>query len=75
MTAYSPLKNGVLRDRRVQAIARKHGATPAQVALQWLVRQPGVITIPMSTSRLHLQENLEAADLELPLTDLQELDG
>jgi diketogulonate reductase-like aldo/keto reductase len=73
LTAYSPLKDGVLRNRGVQAVARKHGVTPAQVALYWLVRQPGVITIPLSTSRLHLKENLEAADLDLPPEDLQEL--
>jgi diketogulonate reductase-like aldo/keto reductase len=75
LTAYSPLKGGVLRDRAVRATARKYHVTPAQVALHWLVRQPGVITIPKSGNRQRLRENLEAADLVLPLADLQELDG
>lgn len=75
ITAYSPLKGGVLRNRAVQAVARRHQLTPAQVALHWLVRQPGVITIPMSASRQHLRENLEAADLELSDEDLRELTG
>jgi diketogulonate reductase-like aldo/keto reductase len=75
LTAYSPLKGGVLRNRALQAVARRHRLAPAQVALHWLVRQPGVITIPQSASRLHLRENLEAADLDLPPEDMRELMG
>lgn len=59
LTAYSPLKGGVLQDRGVQAVAREYNITPAQVA-------PSVITIPKSGDRQRLKENLEAADLDLP---------
>jgi diketogulonate reductase-like aldo/keto reductase len=73
LTAYSPIKGGVLRRQDVQRIAARHKATTAQVALQWLLRQPGVITIPMSLNIQHLQENLAALDLELTAEDLKSL--
>ncbi len=74
LTAYSPLKDGVLHNARVQAIARKHGATTAQVALRWLTRQPLVATIPMSGNREHLRQNLEAQSLTLDPEDIRQLD-
>ena len=40
LTAYCPLKDGVMQNETVQAVARKHGATAAQVAIRWLTRQP-----------------------------------
>jgi len=67
LTAYSPLKDEVLHHPIVQAVARAHGATPAQVAIHWLVRRPLVITIPKSSNLKHAQENLDA--LQLSLTD------
>ena len=50
LTAYSPLKDGVLQVQAVQQIAVERGATPAQVALRWLADQPGVITIPKTSN-------------------------
>lgn len=73
LTAYSPVKGGVLSDRTVRRIAESHGATPAQVALHWLIRQPKVITIPMSTNRKHLEENLAAVDLDLSEEEIDRL--
>ena len=75
VTAYSPLKDGVLSLPAVQAVARKHDASPAQVALHWLLRKPGVAAIPMSTNRLHLRQNLDADRLELDEEDLSQLDA
>jgi diketogulonate reductase-like aldo/keto reductase len=74
LTAYSPLKRGVLNDPTVKKIAARHGATPAQVALSWLVHQPGVITIPKSSDRRRQQENFAAAGLELTPEELIDLD-
>ena len=74
LTAYSPLKDGVLQNETVQSIARKHGATPAQVALRWLTRQSQVVTIPMSMNRAHLRQNVEALTLALDEEDAQRLD-
>jgi diketogulonate reductase-like aldo/keto reductase len=74
LTAYSPLKDGVMGNETVQSVARKHGATAAQVALRWLTRQPQVVTIPMSSDRAHLRQNLEALTLTLDEEDVQRLD-
>lgn len=74
LTAYSPLLGGVLGNRVVQEIARRHGAAPAQVALNWLIRQPRVITIPKSARPEHLRANLEAVDLELSPEEVDRLD-
>lgn len=73
LTAYCPLKDGVMQNETVQAVARKHGATGAQVAIRWLTRQPQVVTIPMSTNRDHLRQNLEALTLELDEEDVERL--
>jgi len=74
LTAYSPLKGGVLSSSVVRRIAQQYGATPAQVALSWLIRQPKVITIPKSAKTKRLQENLGALDLHLAKEDLEKLD-
>jgi aryl-alcohol dehydrogenase-like predicted oxidoreductase len=54
--------------------ARKH-ATPAQIALAWLLaQQPWIVPIPGTTRRHRLEENLAAADIRLTADDLQEID-
>ncbi len=75
LTAYCPLKDGVLSNSTVLTIARKHGVSPAQVALRWLTRQPLVATIPMSTNREHLRQNLETNSLDLDEDDVRQLDS
>ena len=73
--AYSPLDQGQLvRSRKLEEIAARHEATPAQVALAWLVRQKGVIAIPKAKSQVHLRENRAALDLRLDKHDLTTLD-
>lgn len=75
LTAYTPLEKGrLLEDPVVKAIADMTGAGPAQVALAWLIAQPGVVAIPMSMDPYHLGQNLQAAELELSPEDLQRLD-
>ena len=64
--AYSPLGEGaLLRNRKLAAIAAECGATPAQLALAWLLQTPGVIAIPASSDAAHVRVNRGAADLEL----------
>jgi aryl-alcohol dehydrogenase-like predicted oxidoreductase len=54
--------------------ARKH-ATPAQIALAWLLaQQPWIVPIPGTTKRHRLEENLGAANIELSPDDLREID-
>ncbi len=46
-------------------IGAKHGATSSQVALAWLIRKPNVVAIPGASNVRQLEENVEAADVEL----------
>ena len=58
----------------LDAIARRHGATPAQVALAWLLaRSPVVCPIPGTASLEHLEENTGAATLELTAEEVASL--
>jgi len=64
-SAFNPEKP-VLRAPSVEATAQRLGATPAQVALAWLLQQaPMVLLIPGTSSPEHLEENLAAAHLVL----------
>lgn len=49
----------------LREIAAAHGATPAQVALAWLIRKPNVVAIPGASSVSQLESNAAAADIEL----------
>ncbi|HHA2449009.1 TPA: aldo/keto reductase [Stenotrophomonas maltophilia] len=65
--------NQVLVDR-ISAIAAARGATPAQVALAWLLAQaPWIVPIPGTTKVHRLEENLGAADLQLAPEELQRI--
>jgi diketogulonate reductase-like aldo/keto reductase len=73
--AYCPIDQGALASHSVLGtLGRRHGATAAQVALAWVLAQPGVIAIPKAVQEAHLRENLAAADLTLSAEDLATLD-
>jgi diketogulonate reductase-like aldo/keto reductase len=73
--AYSPLEQGrILGNRALRDVAARHGATAAQVALAWLLRQDGMIVIPKATNQQHVRDNRAAADLVLTPEDLSALD-
>lgn len=73
VTAYMSLAYGeVLKDPVIQAIAERHQATPAQVALAWALQQ-GFAVIPSSTKRDNLAGNLLAADLRLSNEDMAQI--
>jgi diketogulonate reductase-like aldo/keto reductase len=63
----------MLGHKALADVARRHEATPAQVALAWLLRQ-GVIVIPKATVLAHVDENLGALDLTLTEADVAALD-
>ena len=64
--AYSPIEQGrMLRNPELGKVAKAVGATPAQVALAWLLQQDGVIAIPKATNLAHLRENIAALDVKL----------
>jgi pyridoxine 4-dehydrogenase len=55
-------------------VARRHGATPIQVAIAWLLaRSPVMVPIPGTASVAHLEENAAAANIRLSTEDLKEL--
>jgi len=73
--AYSPIEQGrMLGHKALETVAGRHNATPAQVALAWLLRQPGMLVIPRASSPVHVRENRAALDLILTANDLAELD-
>ncbi|MFE4497404.1 aldo/keto reductase [Streptomyces niveus] len=73
--AYSPVEQGrLLPARTLHAVARRHEATPAQVALAWVLRQSGVIAIPRTGRAEHVRENHAALTLTLTDDDLAALD-
>ena len=62
-------------EEAVQAAAKRHAATPVQVALAWLLkRSPNILLIPGTSSAEHLRENLKAATLQLPSEVIAKLD-
>ncbi|HTK84947.1 MAG TPA: aldo/keto reductase [Patescibacteria group bacterium] len=66
LTAYSPVARGaVTKDKTIQEIAKKHGKTPGQVTLRWLIQQGNVAAIPKAASEKHLKENFEIFDFKL----------
>ena len=73
--AYSPIEQGrLLRHPMIIAVANRNGATPAQVALAWLMTRDGVNVIPRAGTREHVLENRAAVDLRLTEPDLRKLD-
>ena len=75
LMAYSPLdQGGLLRKSALKKLADEVGCTPAQLALAWLLAQPGVVTIPKSASRERVKENFGALDVKLSPKILAELD-
>ena len=76
--AYSPLghtTSRLLRSGAMVEIAKRHGVTPAQVALAWGLRFPHVISIPKASDPAHVRENAAAIDVVLTERDLAEIDA
>lgn len=73
--AYSPIEQGrILNKPALIEVAAARGASTAQVALAWLLRQDGIIVIPKSADLDHVRDNAKALDLELTDDDLAALD-
>jgi diketogulonate reductase-like aldo/keto reductase len=72
--AYEPVDKGNLRSNKThEAIAKTHHATVFQIALAWLVNQPRIVTIPMSLNPQHIEENFDAAEIELTTEEIGQL--
>lgn len=75
LMAYSPVEQGALaHNARLEAVAARHNATAAQVALAWVMAQPGVIAIPKASRQEHVRQNAAALDIKLAKDDFGDLD-
>ena len=73
--AYSPIEQAKLTlNPKLVDFARRHGMTPAQAGLAWLLAQDDVIVIPKTGRRDRLKENIGALDRRLTQAQLAELD-
>jgi diketogulonate reductase-like aldo/keto reductase len=73
--AYSPIEQGrLLAHPALKRTAAQLGATPAQVALAWAMREPDVMAIPKASSREHVRENRASADVSLDARTRSALD-
>ncbi len=76
LMAYCPLaqagdlRRGITSDPAVVEVARRHGATPLQILLAFVLRDPLVVAIPRSGKPEHVLENVRARDIELTADDL-----
>ncbi len=76
MGSYSPFEHGTLFDHpALHEIAGKHGASPAQVALAWILEHASTMVYLTSSNEKHLRDNLQALDLKLTPKDMEKLDG
>jgi len=74
VVAWGPLQKGALEHGGIlQEMAAKYDKTPYQIALNWLISQENVVTIPKTTQLAHLEENLEALGWELSPEDIYRL--
>jgi diketogulonate reductase-like aldo/keto reductase len=73
--AYSPIEQGrLLTHPAVRGVAERHGATAAQVALAWVLRDDAISAVPKAGTRAHVRQNRAALGLRLTEPDLTELD-
>jgi diketogulonate reductase-like aldo/keto reductase len=73
--AYSPIEQGrLLQNPALRQVAARRDATPAQIALAWVLRMENVIAIPRAGRPAHVRDNRRALDLSLSAADLNELD-
>jgi diketogulonate reductase-like aldo/keto reductase len=73
--AYTPIEQGrILGNATLRDIAAHHRATPAQIALAWVIRQDGVVAIPRTGSPTHVRENAGALPIQLSPRDLEAID-
>jgi diketogulonate reductase-like aldo/keto reductase len=82
VTAYTPLGKGRIpaeaasntpRGKILAEMAQRYGKTPVQIALNWVIWRPNVITIPKAARKEHLEENAGAAGWRLTEEDYKRL--
>jgi diketogulonate reductase-like aldo/keto reductase len=74
--AYSPVGHGrgLLENAILKKIAKRHHATTSQIALGWVLRQSGIVTIPKASKEAHVRDNARSLEIKLSKEDLADLD-
>jgi len=74
--AYSPVGHGrgLLENATLTKIAERHGTTTSQIAIAWVLRQPGMIAIPKASNEEHVRDNARSIEIKLTSEDFAELD-
>lgn len=75
VVGYTPLARGGFMRGVVADVAKKHGATPRQVALNFLTRRPALFTIPKASHPAHVHENSGALDFTLSRDEIRAIDA
>lgn len=74
--AYSPVEQGrILENQTLCAIAERHNATPARIALAWVLENPRLMAIPKAGKAEHVRENSKCLEIVFTPEDLRELDA
>lgn len=74
LEAYSPLARGdVFDNETIKEIAEKHGVTPAQISLAWILSDKNRVAIPKTSNPKHLQGNLDAINVQLSSDELEKI--
>ncbi len=72
LVAWRPLQKGFLPNNELmKSMAAKYNKTPAQIAINWLISQPNVVTIAKTSRKEHLEENLGALGWHLDQADVE----
>jgi diketogulonate reductase-like aldo/keto reductase len=77
LMAYSPVGQGgrLLQSKALAALAKRHNASPAQIAIAWTMRHGNVISIPKASDPAHVRENAVAEPIVLTDEDLAVIDA
>lgn len=74
--SYSPIEKGEMsHNSKLKSIAKRHNATPTQIALAWLIHQKNVIVIPKAGQMEHVRENRRSLEIQLSKQDLIDLNN
>ncbi len=74
--AWRPIEKGVLTEAGIEVLdemCKKYGKTPSQIALNWLISQPNVVTLSKTRNKAHLNENLGAVGWQMSAEDVEVL--
>ena len=77
IVAWRPIEGGMLSKKKIELldkIYRRYDKTPGQIAINWLISQKNVVTIPGSRNMEHLKENLSSLGWQLTPEDIKILD-